>query len=254
MQQLTCKIDSSNYFYYLFLSFIILELKPFVLKGKVLGEKFWKSAKKCENVKNYETILSFSCCPLVFPWQELENISVHPVHRNPRTGLLRTFWERDRVLRSPLRGLCVQGACPKLPYKKSVSVHPVHGNPRTDLLRTLWKPHRVLRSPFLGLCLRGAQNDPSKEGLCKFPCRFLFPPPPHLPLYTSPYPGPTLGIHKRIRSRPWQTTLQLVHRPYSSDDVGLLLMFMNRVKRSFCNSDRLPFLFWTPGMICDLLN
>ena len=25
-------------------------------------EKFWKS------VKNYETILPFSCCPLVFPW------------------------------------------------------------------------------------------------------------------------------------------------------------------------------------------
>ena len=40
VQQLTCKIDSSNSFYYLFFSFIILELKPFVLKGKVLGEKF----------------------------------------------------------------------------------------------------------------------------------------------------------------------------------------------------------------------
>ena len=40
VQQLTCKIDSSNSFYYLFFSFIILELKPLVLKGKVLGEKF----------------------------------------------------------------------------------------------------------------------------------------------------------------------------------------------------------------------
>ena len=39
VQQLTCKIDSSNSFYYLFLSFIILELKPLVLKGKVRGEK-----------------------------------------------------------------------------------------------------------------------------------------------------------------------------------------------------------------------
>ena len=40
VQQLTCKIDLSNSFYYLFFSFIILELKPLVLKGKVLGEKF----------------------------------------------------------------------------------------------------------------------------------------------------------------------------------------------------------------------
>ena len=39
VQQLTCKIDLSNSFYYLFFSFVLLELKPFVLKGKVLGEK-----------------------------------------------------------------------------------------------------------------------------------------------------------------------------------------------------------------------
>ena len=38
VQQLTCKIDLSNYFYYLFFSFVLIELKPFVLKGKVLGE------------------------------------------------------------------------------------------------------------------------------------------------------------------------------------------------------------------------
>ena len=63
MQQLTCKIDLSNSFYYLFCSFVLIELKPFVLKGKVLGEKFRKSAKRCEN---YETILPFGCCPLVF--------------------------------------------------------------------------------------------------------------------------------------------------------------------------------------------
>ena len=49
VQQLTCKIDSYNSFYYLFFSFVLLELKPFVFKWKVLGEKFWKSAKKCEN-------------------------------------------------------------------------------------------------------------------------------------------------------------------------------------------------------------
>ena len=41
----------------------------------------------------------------------LENVSVHPVYGNPRTGLLRTLWEfQDRVLGNLLRGLCVQGA------------------------------------------------------------------------------------------------------------------------------------------------
>ena len=38
--QLTCNIDLPKYFYYLFFSFVLIELKPFVLKGKVLGEKF----------------------------------------------------------------------------------------------------------------------------------------------------------------------------------------------------------------------
>ena len=38
--QLTCKIDLPfSFFYYLFFSFVLLELKPFVLKGTVLGEK-----------------------------------------------------------------------------------------------------------------------------------------------------------------------------------------------------------------------
>ena len=39
VQQLTCKIDLSSSFYYLFFSFVLLELKPFVLKWKVPGEK-----------------------------------------------------------------------------------------------------------------------------------------------------------------------------------------------------------------------
>ena len=50
MQQLTCKIDSSNSFYYLFFSFIILELKTLFGRGKSWGknsEKVPKSAKKC---------------------------------------------------------------------------------------------------------------------------------------------------------------------------------------------------------------
>ena len=40
MQQLTCNIDLSRSFYYLFFSFVLIELKPFVLKGEILGEKF----------------------------------------------------------------------------------------------------------------------------------------------------------------------------------------------------------------------
>ena len=40
MQQLTCNIDLSSSFYSLFFSFVLIELKPFVLKGKVLGENF----------------------------------------------------------------------------------------------------------------------------------------------------------------------------------------------------------------------
>ena len=45
VQQLTCNIDLSCSFYYLFFSFVLIELKPFVLKGKVLGQKFCKSVK-----------------------------------------------------------------------------------------------------------------------------------------------------------------------------------------------------------------
>ena len=39
VQQLTCKIDLSCSLHYLFFSFVLIELKPFVLKGKVPGEK-----------------------------------------------------------------------------------------------------------------------------------------------------------------------------------------------------------------------
>ena len=60
MQQQTCNIDLSSSFYYLFFSFVLLELKPFVFKWKVLGEiseKVPRSVKKCEN---YDSILPFS--------------------------------------------------------------------------------------------------------------------------------------------------------------------------------------------------
>ena len=67
VQQLTCNIDLSRSFYYLFFSFVLLELKPFVLKGRVLEEKFLKKCEKVrKSVKNSETILPFSCCPLIF--------------------------------------------------------------------------------------------------------------------------------------------------------------------------------------------
>ena len=70
VQQLTCNIDLSRSFYYLFFSFALLELALALCfegespGGKIMKkcEKFWKS------VKNYEMILPFSCCPLVFPW------------------------------------------------------------------------------------------------------------------------------------------------------------------------------------------
>ena len=39
VQQLTCNIDLSRSFYCLFFSFVLIELKPFVLKGKVPGQK-----------------------------------------------------------------------------------------------------------------------------------------------------------------------------------------------------------------------
>ena len=111
VQQRTCKIDLPNSFYYLFFSFVLLELKPFVYKWKVLGEKFWKSAKKCEKkCENYETTLPFSFCPLVFPW----NIAVFP-RKQPKS------LER-RQKRSKKQGVpCTsqkQGNCLKLARKR----------------------------------------------------------------------------------------------------------------------------------------
>ena len=70
MQHITCNIDLSCSFYYLFFSFVLIELKPFILKGEVLEKvrksaenkkkvrkKVRKSAKKCENYERF--------CPLV---------------------------------------------------------------------------------------------------------------------------------------------------------------------------------------------
>ena len=61
MQQLTCKIDSSNSFYYLFFSFIILELKAPCFEGKSPGGKIMK---KCQKVRKSAKIMK-RFCPLV---------------------------------------------------------------------------------------------------------------------------------------------------------------------------------------------
>ena len=47
MQQLTCNIDLSSFFDYLFFSFVLIELKPLVFEGASPGGK---SVKKCEKV------------------------------------------------------------------------------------------------------------------------------------------------------------------------------------------------------------
>ena len=60
MQQLTCNIDLSCSFYSLFFSFDFEGESP---GEKILKKCEKKSAKKCEKS---ETILPFSCRPLVF--------------------------------------------------------------------------------------------------------------------------------------------------------------------------------------------
>ena len=47
-----------------------------------------------------------------FVTHKMESVSMHPDYGNPRTGsgLLRTSWEPDRVLRSPLEGFLCSGA------------------------------------------------------------------------------------------------------------------------------------------------
>ena len=55
-------------FYYLFFSFVLLELKTLCFEGFSLGGKIMKKCQEVpKSVKNYETILPFSCCPLIFP-------------------------------------------------------------------------------------------------------------------------------------------------------------------------------------------
>ena len=61
MQQLTCNVPLSRSFYYLFLSFVLIELKPCVLKGESPGAKILKKCEKVrKSVNNSGTILPFS--------------------------------------------------------------------------------------------------------------------------------------------------------------------------------------------------
>ena len=66
MQQLTCNIDLSSYFSYLFLSFVLIELKTLCFEGQSPGGKILKKMPKVWKIlKTSETILPFGCCPLV---------------------------------------------------------------------------------------------------------------------------------------------------------------------------------------------
>ena len=77
MQQLTCKIDLSNSFYCLFFSFVLLELKPFVLKGEVLGEKV--STDILQHDIRAQAALIIKECSI----RALQLVSIHPVIISP---------------------------------------------------------------------------------------------------------------------------------------------------------------------------
>ena len=86
VQQLTCKIDSSNSFYYLFLLFYYPWAKTLCFEGESPGGKILKKCQKVlKSAKNYETVLPFSCCPLVFLWEKQYLYFGHlsPVRQGP---------------------------------------------------------------------------------------------------------------------------------------------------------------------------
>ena len=81
--------------------------------------------------------------------------------KKKRMDLLRTSW-KQRVLRSLLRGLRVQGAL-SCPTRRVFlcTLHTVPNRPSKNLLTT--QPHRVLRSPLRGLCVQRAQTLPFRQ-------------------------------------------------------------------------------------------
>ena len=84
---------------------------------------------------------------------------MYPVHRNPRTGLLRTFWEPRRVLRSPFRGFCVQGI-QNGPSKKAQRAT----GSMTYAICSAWKFHNFLRI-FVGIPTTPDPNTSAKGGV-----------------------------------------------------------------------------------------
>ena len=118
VQQLTCNIDLSRSFYYLFFSFVLIELKPFVLKGKVLGknsEKVWESAKRCEKVWND---FALWLLPFSFSLSKTPSIEEPP---EPKTGTARTVPPPNRN-RTELGPPCNRAQCtPNCPFLKGDS-------------------------------------------------------------------------------------------------------------------------------------
>ena len=112
MQQLTCNIGLSNSFYYPFFSFVLIELKPFVFKGRVLGKN---SENVRKSAKNYETILPFSCCPLVFPRLvpsgAFRALDFNPPQRALSNGAATLHRELLKAQRKGPRGTSPQNVC-----------------------------------------------------------------------------------------------------------------------------------------------
>ena len=106
----TTKVQNGLVFFFLF-SFILFyslwtktAVKPLNYKkspgGKILKkcEKVWKSVEKCQKVwKSAETILPFSCCPLVFLWKFRAGTS--PQRKSQKSKVVKSsFFEGREVI------------------------------------------------------------------------------------------------------------------------------------------------------------
>ena len=70
VQQLTVQNRFVHFFLLSFILFYYPWAKTPCFEGKSPGGKIMKKCQKVwKSAKNYETILPFSCCPLVFPWE-----------------------------------------------------------------------------------------------------------------------------------------------------------------------------------------
>ena len=78
----------------------------------------------------------------------LESTSVYPVYGNPRTGLLRTFWERDTVPRSLFSSVVCVFRVPFVALQKAAT-----------------SSSYFCQNSFAGLLLRQGENSHYKKGL-----------------------------------------------------------------------------------------